>query len=199
MKKHQKKIISLVTKEIILSIFDIKIPIYKFGPKYAISINDVLGIRRDDRTHFLSKVRYWQRQGYINYFVENKEKYIELTAQGRKRLEDETLDEIKIKRRGKWDGKWRVVIFDVPEEYHSTRDLLRLRLKQLGFYRIQMSVYAYPFECAEEIRELSRRLKAKKHVLLMISEIIQNEGKIINYFLKKGVLRRGDLVIQKRK
>ena len=193
MKKYQRKIISIVTQELLLSIFSIKVPIYKVGPKYWVSINDVLKIHRDDRQKFLHKIRYWQRQGYINSFVEGREKYMELTIKGKKYLKDKSLDQIKIRRKGKWDDKWRVIIFDIPEEDRQARDLFRLRLKQMGFYRIQKSIYAYPFECTEEIIEFSRRLFIKPYVLIMVSEIIQNEKKIIDLFLKRGVLTRDDL------
>lgn len=197
MRKHQKKIIGLVTKELLLSLFDLATPFFQASRIYRRSVNKYLESRSIDRGELLTKLRYWRRQGYIDYFVEGKERYAELTPKGVKCLKD-TDDEIEIKRPKKWDGKWRIVVFDVPEDCKRKRDVLRSKLRTLGFYRIQMSVYVYPFECSEAIRGISSRLNIRKFVLIMISEIIENEKKIINVFYNKGVLGRNDLRINKR-
>lgn len=197
MRRHQKKIMGLATKELLLSLFDFATPFFQASRIYRQSVNKYLESRSMDRSEFLTKLRYWQRQGYIDYFVEGKERYAELTLEGVKCLKD-TDDEIEIKRPKKWDGKWRVVVFDVPEDCKRKRDVLRSKLRTLGFYRIQMSVYVYPFECSEAIRGISSRLNIRKFVLIMISEIIENEKKIINAFYKKGILERNDLRINKR-
>lgn len=53
----------------------------------------------------------------------------------------------------KWDGFWRLVIFDIKETNKSTRDLLRKKLKQLGFVMWQESVYITPHPINNEINE----------------------------------------------
>lgn len=58
---------------------------------------------------------------------------------------------------------------------------------------IQDSVYVYPFDCAKEVENLSGRLSVRQHVLIMISEIIQGEEKIIDKFLDDEVLYKSDL------
>lgn len=57
-------------------------------------------------------------------------------------------------KRRKWDGKWRLVIFDVPEEKRGRRNTLRNRLRYLGFKELQKSVWVYPYEAEKELREL---------------------------------------------
>ena len=51
----------------------------------------------------------------------------------------------------KWDKKWRMVIFDIPETQKKARYALRAKLKELGFYPLQKSVWVHPFECRDEI------------------------------------------------
>lgn len=200
MRRHQKKIIKLVTKELLLSLFDLVTPFFQASRMYRQSVNEYLASRSIDRSEFLTKIRYWRRQGYIEYFVEGKERYVELTPKGARCLKEISKGEIEISRPKKWDGKWRVVIFDVPENEKRKRDVLRDELRSLGFYRIQMSVYVHPFECTEVIREISSRLNIKRSVLIMISEIIENEKKIINAFYNRGILKRDDLWVNlKRK
>ena len=200
MRRHQKKIIKLITKELLLSVFDLVTPFFQASRMYRQSVNKYLASRSIDRSEFLTKLRYWRRQGYIEYFIEGKERYVELTPKGARCLKEILKGEVRIKRPKKWDGKWRVVIFDVPENEKRKRDVLRDELRLLGFYRIQMSVYVYPFECTEVIRGISSRLNIKRSVLIMISEIIENEKKIINAFYNRGILKRDDLWVNlKRK
>ncbi len=66
---------------------------------------------------------------------------------GRYKMQDLKLPEKKVK----WDGKWRLLIFDIPEKQRSGRDLMRNKLKELGMFNIQRSVLAYPFDCREEL------------------------------------------------
>ena len=193
MKKYQREIIKLTSKEILLSLFDITTPFLEADRAYRQSIKSYLRKREYDKANFFVKLRYWQRQGYINTFLEGKEKFIELTPKGKTHLENLAFEEINIKRPQKWDGKWRIVIFDIPEKNRASRDTLRAKLLTLGFRQIQKSVYVYPFECTKEIFELSDRLDVKKSVLIMIAEIIQGENRIVKFFLNRDILNNSDL------
>jgi DNA-binding PadR family transcriptional regulator len=193
MKKYQKEIIKLTSKELILSFFDIFTPFFEASTIYRKSTREYLNRRSVDRSNFLYNIRYWQRQGYVRSFIKGKDKYLELTREGEKYLKNVALDKLIIKRPKKWDGKWRVVIFDIIEKRHSNRDSFREKLKSMGFYPIQKSVYVYPFDCAKEIAEISDRFFIAEFVVIMISEIIQGEKKIINFFLDEKVLTSRDL------
>jgi len=58
---------------------------------------------------------------------------------------------MKINKPLKWDNLWRLVIFDIPEDKKSARMALASKLKELGFYPMQKSVYIHPYECKDEI------------------------------------------------
>lgn len=60
-------------------------------------------------------------------------------------------------RKEEWDGKWRIVFFDIPEAQRKVRDDLRLELKKLGFGRWQRSAWATPFDIAEELSSYLRK------------------------------------------
>lgn len=160
---------------------------------YRRSVNKYLENRSIDRSQFFDKLRYWQRKGYIKSFVENKERYIELTRKGLKVLKETDIERIKIKKPENWDGKWRIVIFDIPESQRDCRDILRTKLKQMGFLQVQRSVYIFPFECTQEIHELVNRLSIKKSVIICISEIIEGEKRMIERFYKLGLLNKNHL------
>ncbi len=64
----------------------------------------------------------------------------------------------------KWDGIWRVLIFDIPELTRAVRNIFRGKIQELGFYTLQKSVYVTPVACEKEIDELARLLKIKNGV-----------------------------------
>jgi len=77
----------------------------------------------------------------------------------------------------KWDSKWRVVIFDIPEEKRNYRDFLRNLLRWLGFKELQKSVWAFPYDARDKIKELLKvqKLKIEDDIrFLTVEEIDQD-------------------------
>jgi phenylacetic acid degradation operon negative regulatory protein len=54
-----------------------------------------------------------------------------------------------------WDGQWRVVVFDLPEEHNASRVRLRRYLKDRGFGYLQNSLWITPDPLDAEVRKLS--------------------------------------------
>ena len=84
-----------------------------------------------------------RENGFIE-FISDKELALRLTDKGKNKA---LWVKMKLEQ-GKWDGKWRMVIWDIPEKRRKARDLLRYELKQLGFEKIQNSVWASKKDCA---------------------------------------------------
>ncbi|KKS01395.1 MAG: Phenylacetic acid degradation operon negative regulatory protein [Candidatus Yanofskybacteria bacterium GW2011_GWA2_41_22] len=75
----------------------------------------------------------------------------------------------------RWDKKWRVVFFDIPEELHTKRDIFRYRLKNWGFYQLQKSILVMPFKCESDIAEICSQLQIDNYVDILIAESIGAE------------------------
>ena len=86
-------------------------------------------------------------------YKENKDGTVVLTLskKGKNQVLKYDLDKIEIKKPARWDKLWRLVIFDIPEEENKGRVALRAKLKELGFYPLQKSVFIHPYECKDEI------------------------------------------------
>ena len=56
----------------------------------------------------------------------------------------------RVTKSEKWDGKWRVLVFDIPEAFHLERDRFRLLLKQNNFVKLQASVFISPYSLSRE-------------------------------------------------
>ena len=122
-------------------------------------------------------------QGYIAFEKKNGKKYARITEEGGKILafeqEKAKLSNIKKKR---WNGRWRVVIFDVPERRRAVRDRLRDTMKEIGFVRLQDSVWVFPYDCEDFITLLKAELKIGVAILYMVVEHIENDKYLREYF-----------------
>jgi phenylacetic acid degradation operon negative regulatory protein len=49
-----------------------------------------------------------------------------------------------------WDGRWRIILFDVPETQRTLRQMLRLKLIDWGARMLQSSVWISPYPTAFE-------------------------------------------------
>lgn len=76
---------------------------------------------------------------------------LKVTEKGRHTLRRVMCEGLTIPKPARWDGKWRLVAFDIPEKRAGVRHALRSKLEQLGFSRMQRSVFVHPHPCRDEI------------------------------------------------
>lgn len=98
-----------------------------------------------------------------------------LTKNGKNIALTYNLEDMKIKKPAKWDKKWRIVIFDIPEYLKKVRDSLRMHLRDLNFHELQKSVFVHPYECRNEIEYIVEFYRIKKHVRFITADSIDNE------------------------
>ena len=92
------------------------------------------------------------------------------------------LDNLVIKMPPYWDKKWRVVMFDVPENLKGVRDALRMHFKNMGFSEFQKSVFVHPYPCASEIEYIMEFYNARRHIRFMTATDIDNAPELIRHF-----------------
>lgn len=86
--------------------------------------------------------------GLIECFQSDYQPYFRLTNEGKKRLNSNAIDNDTAIVLKNWDGYWRIIILDLPEERKSEREALRYLLKKAGFICMKNSVWIsmYPYE-----------------------------------------------------
>ena len=126
------------------------------------------------------------QKGHVTFIEKDGGRYARITPAGEKALKYlEQKSVLQLKKRKRWDKRWRVIIFDIPERRRSTRDRLRIVMKDAGFYHLQDSVWLYPYDCEDFITLLKADLKIGNAVLYMVVEQIENDGKLKKHFLLK--------------
>jgi DNA-binding transcriptional regulator PaaX len=98
-----------------------------------------------------------------------------LTDNGKKKVATFNIDNMEIKKPKRWDKRWRMVIFDIPEKYKPAREALREILKRLGFYEYQKSVLVHPYECQKEIDFVIEYFDIRPYVRIVTAVSLDNE------------------------
>ncbi len=106
-------------------------------------------------SHIRKKFKDLQEKGLISFAEEGNKTKLVLTKEGKKQVLEFELEQMEIDIPLRWDGRWRVVIFDIPEKKKYARDIFRQKLVDLGFEMIQNSVWRHKYPCHKEIEFLT--------------------------------------------
>ena len=110
-----------------------------------------------------------------------------LTTRGKREAKILSLigDSINFKRPKRWDGKWRLVLFDIPEKNRLFRDILREHLRTLKFLKLQHSVFVSPYPFEKPIQELVSLYSAQPYVRVATATNIDSEPALKRHFFRR--------------
>jgi DNA-binding transcriptional regulator PaaX len=138
------------------------------------------GSRRYSKKQIQNAVYNLKKRKMIEIVREGKDKIkVRLTNKGKARIKEFSLENLKIKKPGHWDKKWRILIFDIPTKpkiYNQAREALRNKIKKLGFYQMQKSVWAYPYECEDEILFVAEIFQVQRHIEIITADKVMHEN-----------------------
>ena len=129
--------------------------------------------RRSPRATIKRSVERLERAGLVK---KDKGGSVVLTKKGERRLSEIERADYELPLPSKWDGKWRIVSFDIKEKRREVRELLRMTLQAVGFVHLHHSVWVYPHDCEEFISLLKSDYHAGVEVLYIVADYIENDG-----------------------
>jgi DNA-binding transcriptional regulator PaaX len=113
------------------------------------------------------RLKYAHQLGYVSSKnADTKVKHFQVTPKGEQKLALLNFRAISFDKES-WDGLWRIVMFDIPEQHRSARDLIRNLIKQIGMKQLQQSVWITPAPCAKEFNQLRTAYGISQHLLLL--------------------------------
>ena len=74
-----------------------------------------------------------------------------------------------------WDGKYRIVIWDIPEVNRRVRDLFRRKLREWEFVSLQKSVWVSRKNVTKKINKLINELELSKLII-----VIETNDKVLD-------------------
>lgn len=136
---------------------------------------DISGYQKLQRQRAANVAYQLKKTGYIEKVIDkNGEVYFRFTDKGKTRL----IREIPLLRfqTKPWDGKWRQVVFDIPEEMRAKREKLRDKLLSLGFGMLQRSVYITPFDISEQVADFLEEHNLSEYAVVFEMERLSGES-----------------------
>ncbi len=123
-----------------------------------------------------------EQRGLIRITGEGKRREIYLAPQGEKIIDTLYAGAYVIPLPARWDGYWRLVMFDIPERRKKVRDTLRMLLRGAGFIHFQHSAWVQPYPCDELVTLLRSHLDSGKGEVRYLTMQFADES---DYALRK--------------
>ncbi len=129
--------------------------------------------RNDSYRRVYTHIYQLEKRGYLEKYKHKDLEFIRISSKGSAIIE--TFKKEK-------DGKWKLIIFDIPESRRSVRDYLRTKLKQLGFKKWQNSIWVTPYKLPHDVVEELKELSERYFVRLITIESINNDSDLKKLF-----------------
>jgi len=142
-------------------------PGYKKGARFNFRIKSVL-------SRLATK-------GLVVFVEKGGKRYARITEKGKHMLDLETA-RMQVVKKKRWDRRWRLVIFDIPERHRSVRIRLRKFMASCGFERLQDSVWAYPYDCEDLIALVKAEFRIGADALYLIVEQMEHDKHLREHF-----------------
>ncbi|MBI2327178.1 hypothetical protein HYU92_02560 [Candidatus Curtissbacteria bacterium] len=126
-------------------------------------------------------IKRMQQAKLVEIKEENGNPLIKITEKGKRKLLRYKIEEMELDE-SKWDGKWRLVIYDIVKSKKANSELFRISIKKLNLLKLQKSVYLTPFKCEDEIEYLRQLFAIGNEVQILTVGSLENETAYRKYF-----------------
>lgn len=128
-------------------------------------------------------IKRLEEDGLVTVSGEYAKRKVKITEKGREMMNQIEFREYVIPEPTFWDGKWRVLVFDIREKRRRTRNQLRRLLEGAGFVRIQDSVWIYPYPCDEFVSLVRAHLKSGVgEMRVFVAEALESDKALREHF-----------------
>lgn len=125
-------------------------------------------------------------KGYVRFYTDARGKHVEITEAGRNEADlQREIAALAASKKKRWDKRWRMVMFDIPERRNTDRVYLRRLMIESGFVRFQNSVWIYPYDCEELITLIKIDRRFGNAVRYAIVEQLENDAEFRSHFALK--------------
>jgi len=102
-------------------------------------------------------------QGLIQSRKVGRRSFYALTEKGRQWMQAGKRRSLEREPRA-WDGKWRLLTYNIPERMRQRRDALREELRRLGYGNLTSALWISPYDLSKELEEIFSKLKVCEYV-----------------------------------
>jgi len=121
-------------------------------------------------------------QGLVTFEKRGGKSYARITEKGKQVLALASMQKKQAGKPKRWDGRWRVVLFDIPERRRGIRNQLRQFMQEYGFVRLQDSVWIYPYDCEDLVALAKAHFRIGVDALYMIVDQLERDKHLREHF-----------------
>ncbi len=172
MSNHSNKILKILAEKPAMPLENLVVglpsgsPTTKFKTSYALT----------------RSIKNLVESGCVEMIQSDNKSYLKLTKKGKNKL-----NSIKLEGEGAlvstaWDGLWRIIILDIPEERKSEREALRYLLKKADFTCIKNTVWISPYPYEHLFTNIKKDLGLGTELMIIVTDKLDPETNLA--FLK---------------
>ena len=120
-----------------------------------------------------------QDAGLVESISSPQNEYARLTKEGRKKVHSLELESNTTLVNTSWDGFWRIILLDLPENRKSERESLRYLLKKASFVCLKNSAWISPYPYEHLFTNIKKDLGLTTEIMIIVTEFIDEESKKI--------------------
>jgi len=117
--------------------------------------------------------------GCVEIVHSDNKNYLKLTKKGKKKLDCIKLEGSGVLVSTVWDGYWRIIILDIPEERKPEREALRYLLKKADFACIKNTVWISPYPYEHLFTNIKKDLGlGGTELMIIVTDKLDEETKL---------------------
>lgn len=186
LKVRRKSLVSKVLKSIALGgAFLVAASSKRFWFNFYINHNKEFNRYRSqkEKQKIYNAMVYLKQKKFLDITEKPNGILVKITTKGYEIIEFyESIEKMQIKKSKNWDRKFRLVIFDIPAKKQGARVSFIQKLKDMGFYMLQESIWAHPYDCINEVATLRKLFEIEPYVKIITTQAIEEEYKLLKHF-----------------
>jgi len=164
--QYSNKILKILSEKTAISLPELR---SKAGMQNETSPNNEYAITRS--------IKGLKEAGLIEQIASPQNEYARLTKEGKKKMHSLKLDSDTTLVNTSWDGYWRIILLDLPEERKSERESLRYLLKKAGFVCLKNSAWISPFPFEHLFTNIKKDLGLTSEMMILVTQLVDEETK----------------------
>ncbi len=158
------------------------------GRKKAVSVEDMKSKEAEPKAVYaLSRsIKNMVESGLAELLPSDQGEFMRITPEGRQQLYRNELSSTDMPITKHWDGKWRMILLDLPEDRKSEREALRYLLKKAGFVAAKNSVWISPYPFEHFFGNIKKDLGLSTELMIIVTDTIDEttEKAFLKHFEK---------------
>lgn len=116
-----------------------------------------------------------QEAGLVEHISSGQNEYVRMTKEGKKKAHSLKLENDTTLVNPSWDGRWRIILLDLPEARKNERESLRYLLKKAGFVCLKNSAWISPYPFEHLFENIKKDLGLTTELMIIVTDSLDEE------------------------